>query len=100
MHYMEHHNEPGPATEGRRPSNESPSDHAGTGRLCRVDAGCQGILRESMNLKAPVCGGLMVFALSLGAQTIPDPTPEANPARPTVSTPATLTPVGYLQFET
>jgi hypothetical protein len=25
--------------------------------------------------------------------------PEANPARPTVSTPATLTPVGYLQFE-
>jgi hypothetical protein len=25
---------------------------------------------------------------------------EANPARPTVSTPATLTPVGYLQFET
>jgi hypothetical protein len=24
---------------------------------------------------------------------------EANPARPTVSTPATLTPVGYLQFE-
>jgi len=27
-------------------------------------------------------------------------TPEANPARPTVSTPATLTPPGYLQFET
>ena len=26
-------------------------------------------------------------------------TPDANPARPTVSTPATLTPVGYLQFE-
>jgi len=25
--------------------------------------------------------------------------PEANPGRPTVSTPATLTPVGYLQFE-
>lgn len=25
--------------------------------------------------------------------------PEANPARPTVSTPATLTPIGYLQFE-
>jgi hypothetical protein len=25
--------------------------------------------------------------------------PEANPARPTVATPATLTPVGYLQFE-
>jgi hypothetical protein len=27
-------------------------------------------------------------------------TPEANPGRPTVSTPAALTPVGYLQFET
>jgi hypothetical protein len=26
--------------------------------------------------------------------------PEANPGRPTVSTPATITPVGYLQFET
>jgi|SRR5579862_2725371 len=26
--------------------------------------------------------------------------PEANPARPTMSNPATLTPVGYLQFET
>jgi hypothetical protein len=31
----------------------------------------------------------------------PDPdAPVANPGRPTVSTPATLTPVGYLQFET
>src|SRR6202035_146155 len=26
--------------------------------------------------------------------------PAANPARPTVSNPATLTPIGYLQFET
>ncbi|HUK73871.1 MAG TPA: hypothetical protein VLV47_00180 [Candidatus Bathyarchaeia archaeon] len=31
--------------------------------------------------------------------TSPDE-PMANPARPTVATPATLTPVGYLQFET
>jgi hypothetical protein len=31
-----------------------------------------------------------------GASTVPN----ANPGRPTVSTPATLTPVGYLQFET
>jgi hypothetical protein len=31
--------------------------------------------------------------------TEPD-APAANPGRPTVSTPATLTPVGYLQFET
>ena len=34
-----------------------------------------------------------------GASGQPD-APEANPGRPTVSTPATLTPVGYLQFET
>lgn len=33
------------------------------------------------------------------AQGSADKTPECNPARPTVSTPATLTPVGYLQFE-
>jgi hypothetical protein len=33
------------------------------------------------------------------SQTLLDE-PEANPGRPTVSTPATLTPVGYLQFET
>lgn len=32
-------------------------------------------------------------------QRTDDVLPEANPARPTVSTPATLTPVGYLQFE-
>ena len=42
----------------------------------------------------------MIFALRLAGQTIADPIPEANPARPTVSTPATLTPAGYLQFET
>jgi hypothetical protein len=45
-------------------------------------------------------GTLAIFTLSVRAQTITDPVPEANPARPTVSTPATLTPVGYLQFET
>jgi hypothetical protein len=33
------------------------------------------------------------------AQTPAAEVPEANPGRPTVSTPATLTPVGYLQFE-
>jgi hypothetical protein len=33
------------------------------------------------------------------AQSPASETPEANPGRPTVSTPATLTPVGYLQFE-
>src|SRR5580698_8310282 len=37
--------------------------------------------------------------MALYAQVDPAAVPEANPARPTVSTPATLTPVGYLQFE-
>jgi len=45
-------------------------------------------------------GVLSIAVLPLAGQPIPDPVPEANPARPTVSTPATLTPVGYLQFET
>jgi hypothetical protein len=41
----------------------------------------------------------LFLAAALRAQTGADPVPEANPARPTVSTPATLTPAGYLQFE-
>ena len=43
---------------------------------------------------------VLLSALPITAQTVSDDVPEANPARPTVSTPATLTPVGYLQFET
>jgi hypothetical protein len=39
------------------------------------------------------------IAIAAAAQQPPDD-PAANPGRPTVSTPATLTPVGYLQFET
>jgi hypothetical protein len=42
----------------------------------------------------------IVFVPLCLAQSEPPDVPEANPARPTVSTPATLTPVGYLQFET
>jgi hypothetical protein len=53
-----------------------------------------------MNVKLLGCGGVLMFAISAPAQTITDSVPEANPARPTVSTPATLTPIGYLQFET
>jgi hypothetical protein len=46
----------------------------------------------------------LAVALYLGAtvafgQAAPDAPPSANPARPTVTNPATLTPVGYLQFE-
>ncbi|HVR24933.1 MAG TPA: hypothetical protein VMU26_16605 [Candidatus Polarisedimenticolia bacterium] len=40
-----------------------------------------------------------LFVGRIYAQSSAAETPEANPGRPTVSTPATLTPVGYLQFE-
>ena len=43
---------------------------------------------------------LSAFAQRSAAQSGTPSEPEANPGRPTVSTPATLTPVGYLQFET
>jgi hypothetical protein len=46
---------------------------------------------------------LAAVSSAVAQQTAPPAStnlPEANPARPTVSTPATLTPVGYLQFET
>lgn len=42
---------------------------------------------------------LSVAARVSSAQTGTTSVPDANPGRPTVSTPATLTPVGYLQFE-
>ena len=42
---------------------------------------------------------LLLGPITVRAQDDPPDEPEANPARPTVSTPATLTPVGYLQFE-
>ncbi|MFI5056705.1 MAG: hypothetical protein ACHQLQ_00835 [Candidatus Acidiferrales bacterium] len=41
-----------------------------------------------------------LFAPIATAQSETNEEPEANPGRPTVSTPATLTPAGYLQFET
>jgi hypothetical protein len=42
---------------------------------------------------------LCIFAQLSSAQSATTSAPDANPGRPTVSTPATLTPVGYLQFE-
>ena len=44
--------------------------------------------------------GVLCCAQHASAQSDTPDEPEANPGRPTVSTPATLTPVGYLQFET
>jgi hypothetical protein len=41
----------------------------------------------------------LLFVARIGAQSSAVETPETNPGRPTVSTPATLTPVGYLQSE-
>jgi hypothetical protein len=41
-----------------------------------------------------------LFALTASVQCPVGQEPEANPGRPTVSTPATITPTGYLQFET
>jgi hypothetical protein len=47
------------------------------------------------------CVGLVLGACAAAAaQTATPEQPEANPGRPTVSTPATLTRTGYLQFET
>jgi len=50
----------------------------------------------------PVCllCVLGAFVQRSAAQSGTPSVPDANPGRPTVSTPATLTPVGYLQFET
>jgi hypothetical protein len=49
----------------------------------------------------PIClfSVLSVLAQPSRAQSGTPSVPEANPGRPTVSTPATLTPVGYPQFE-
>ncbi len=47
-----------------------------------------------------LCAALTLLALTANGQTPLGEEPEANPGRPTVSTPATLTPAGYLQFET
>ncbi len=43
---------------------------------------------------------LLILARPSAAQSAAADEPEANPGRPTVSTPAALTPVGYFQFET
>jgi len=59
------------------------------------------LLIADCHLLRTLCRNLaLLIAISVPACAIPqDDVPEANPARPTVATPATLTPVGYLQFE-
>lgn len=44
--------------------------------------------------------GIVAASATISAQDQDSGGPEANPGRPTISTPATLTPVGYLQLET
>jgi hypothetical protein len=52
------------------------------------------------NYRLALLGAFPIFlSITLYAQFDTSAVPEANPARPTVSTPATLTPAGYLQFE-
>jgi hypothetical protein len=53
-------------------------------------------MKSSIALVFLIC---LVFTRPAIAQSAEEDEPEANPGRPTVSTPATLTPVGYLQFE-
>ena len=49
--------------------------------------------------RAVVLAPCMLLCCGVCLAQTADEVPEANPGRPTVSTPATLTPVGYLQFE-
>lgn len=53
-------------------------------------------LRSTLLLSYLLLSG---FLATCAAQSVAPSAPAANPARPTVATPATLTPVGYLQFE-
>ena len=54
-------------------------------------------MRPSLKILAVACA--LFCAVPIHSQGGAAETPEANPGRPTVATPATLTPVGYLQFE-
>jgi hypothetical protein len=63
-------------------------------QICHME-----ILLENRLLFGPFGIPLLFVSTTLSAQIVASEVPEANPARPTVSTPATLTPAGYLQFE-
>jgi hypothetical protein len=73
-------------------------------RLCTRLALLFAILGATIGAR-PAAGQAQTATAQPAPQTATKPDdqsgePEANPARPTVSNPATLTPVGYLQFET
>lgn len=57
------------------------------------------VTRMRLSRWTTVAAAALLGAARVHAQAPANEAPEANPARPTVSTPATLTPVGYLQFE-
>src|SRR5690348_15416734 len=69
---------------------------------CRLDCmklPCGSLSQTRLTLFVALCCLLSCPALAQDNQNS-DRELSANPGRPTVSTPATLTPVGYLQFET
>ena len=85
------------------PDEENPHGHRNAEPIAVHRVYCLVILTLcrhcSMRSVRLVLWGALLLPTMLRAQAnLPD-VPEANPARPTVSTPATLTPVGYLQFE-
>jgi hypothetical protein len=64
---------------------------------------CPVVCQTGESLKFILAVTLLYLTFTLqptAAQSAVVEEPEANPGRPTVSTPATITPVGYLQFET
>ena len=62
---------------------------------------CDSIVRRKTLANIPWAVALLLLGNTISvAQNAQVAAPEANPARPTVATPATLTPLGYLQFET
>jgi hypothetical protein len=67
--------------------------------ISEIDLRCRFQRRELEDGPNLLSFMLSTLAQLSRAQSATAPVPEANPGRPTVSTPATLTPVGYLQFE-
>jgi hypothetical protein len=83
---------------------------AGNGRISKLNGVTRKVERRPAlfwRLRRPLkvffCFVVLVFSVFVPpgvAQSQVADEPEANPGRPTISTPATLTPTGYPQFET